>query len=186
MIKIEAVNLKELINCDSEGRIFFLKRDPKWFKKNATKSAEWLANQWNAKFAGKECFTKLTKNGYLAGTIFNKKFLAHRVLFAWRRGYWPEYIDHKNGIRTDNRIENLQEVTWLENHKNQGLSVRNTSGFKGVTWHKKGGGWRFSICCNNVRKEKGGFPSAEAAYEAYCEEAKRLGFSDRHIYGEKE
>ena len=43
----------------------------------------------------------------------------HRAIFAWCHGRWPvQQLDHINGCKTDNRIENLREVNNQENHLN--------------------------------------------------------------------
>lgn len=51
---------------------------------------------------------------------FNKKlYLAHRIAWYLHYGVWPQnYIDHINGIRTDNKISNLRDVTVKENNNN--------------------------------------------------------------------
>ena len=57
--------------------------------------------------------------GYVHITIKGKKYLAHRLAWFSINKYWPTYIDHINGNRKDNRIENLREVTCSENLHNQ-------------------------------------------------------------------
>jgi len=48
------------------------------------------------------------------------KISMHRSIFAYCHGRWPEKtIDHINGCQTDNRIENLREVSPSENMMNQ-------------------------------------------------------------------
>ena len=43
----------------------------------------------------------------------------HRAIFAFCHGRWPvQQLDHINGCKTDNRIENLREVNNQENHLN--------------------------------------------------------------------
>ena len=42
----------------------------------------------------------------------------HQMVWALAYGRWPTQIDHENGIRTDNRIGNLREVTAAENRAN--------------------------------------------------------------------
>lgn len=50
--------------------------------------------------------------------------------------------DHINRDRLDNRRSNLRNVTGSTNTMNQGLSPRNTSGFRGVTWDKSRQKWQ--------------------------------------------
>ncbi len=63
----------------------------------------------------------------------------------WPNGYMPENeIDHTNRNRSDNRIENLREVSRSCNRKNTGNQKNNSSGVKGV--HKSGqSGWSAHI-----------------------------------------
>ena len=48
------------------------------------------------------------------------KFLKyHHLVWVWHKGYWPTQLDHINGDKSDNRIENLREVTMSENNLNK-------------------------------------------------------------------
>ena len=74
---------------------------------------------WNARYAGKKCGST-NQYGYLCVSLkFNKKMrvvLVHRIVWAMHFGKWPsEWLDHINGVRTDNRISNLREVSPLQN-----------------------------------------------------------------------
>jgi len=52
-------------------------------------------------------------------------------------------IDHiDNNTLNNNSINNLRWVTTKENAQNAKLSAKNTSGFKGVSFHKKLNKWR--------------------------------------------
>ena len=43
----------------------------------------------------------------------------HHIAWALVYGRFPRQIDHLNGIKTDNRLENLREVTKRENDENR-------------------------------------------------------------------
>lgn len=59
--------------------------------------------------------------------------LAHRIIWMMVHGRWPTHdIDHKNGVRTDNRLCNLREATRSENHRNKAVRSDNSLGIKGV------------------------------------------------------
>jgi hypothetical protein len=76
----------------------------------------------------------------------HKKFLVHRLLVQhFKPDIWkPELdVDHINGIRTDNRLENLRMVTHQENHQNQGMYKTNTSGHKNISYIKRCKLWQF-------------------------------------------
>ena len=66
------------------------------------------------------------KDGYLIVKIKGKQYKAHRLIYALHYGLMPVgVIDHINGIRTDNRIENLRCVTQADNVANT-VHTRNT------------------------------------------------------------
>lgn len=81
-------------------------------------------------------------------------------------------VDHRNGVRLDNRRENLRICTPFSNAQNAKRMVTNTSGFKGV--YLQFGRWYAAIQANGKRKRLGFFDSAEEAHAAYCEAAKTL------------
>lgn len=105
------------------------------------------------------------RNGYVMVRVDTHFIPAHRLIWCFCNGTWPaDEIDHKNGVRSDNRIDNLREATRSENLQNHGLSPRNTSGFSGVTWEKRTRKWLVSIKVNKKRIHLGRFTNlAEAA-----------------------
>jgi len=70
--------------------------------------------------------------------VFEKKYyLEHRVIFAMFYGYWPVMVDHINMNKRDNRIENLRDARHRRNNTvNSKLRADNTTGYRGVIWHK--------------------------------------------------
>ena len=66
---------------------------------------------------------RLRKNGYLytcVGPKADRSDLAlHQIVWILYYGKWPTLIDHINGDKTDNRLENLREVSYSENNKNK-------------------------------------------------------------------
>lgn len=95
----------------------------------------------------------------------------HRVIMRPTSGL---VVDHVNGNTLDNRACNLRVCTHSENLRNQGKHKDNTSGFKGVTWHKGAKKWKAAIQVENKVKHLGLFASKEDAYEAYCAACKKL------------
>jgi hypothetical protein len=81
------------------------------------------------------------KTGYRHVTWMGKVHKTHRLIFLLVHGYLPKEIDHINGVRSDNRIENLRPVTRSENQCNRPVLANNTSGYPGVSWHKKSKAW---------------------------------------------
>ena len=83
-------------------------------------------------------------------------------------------IDHINGDRSDDRIENLRLATRQQQQWNIQATASNTSGYKGVSYYKRTGKWRAYIQVNNKQKSLGYFCTKENAYLAYTEAAKQL------------
>ena len=83
-------------------------------------------------------------------------------------------VDHINGNGLDNRRANLRLCSNPENTRNQGLSIANTSGFKGVTWRRKECCWRAQIGHDRANIYLGSFPTAIEAALAYDAAARRF------------
>lgn len=83
--------------------------------------------------------------GYRSIIIDGKYYLAHRLAWLWVYGEWCDSVDHINGKRNDNRLDNLRAVTNKQNQENQALRANNKSGYRGVHWHKSSGKWRAQI-----------------------------------------
>ena len=115
------------------------------------------------------------KRGYWVIVIDGRGYLAHRLAWAHTYGVWPEdQLDHKNGIRNDNRISNLREATNAENHQNKGARADNTSGYQGVSYKKDRNKWFSQIEANGKNKHLGYFDSPESAYSAYLQAKSQL------------
>lgn len=105
--------------------------------------------------------------GYLQIMIFRKKYLLHRLIWLYHHGRWPNQIDHINGVRSDNRIENLRECTYSQNHGNKRMNRNNTSGKKGVFLDKRDNTW-FVYVANEY---KGRFKTIQEASDCYDKNA---------------
>jgi hypothetical protein len=71
--------------------------------------------------------------GYRRIGIDGKRYRACRLAWLYMTGEWPEkHIDHKNGIRSDDRWENLRPASVRENACNRTASQKNSIGIKGV------------------------------------------------------
>jgi len=115
-------------------------------------------------------------SGYKVVTINSKSQKLHRVIWIMLFGDIPDgfYIDHINGNKIDNRLENLRLATNSQNQQNRPAPKNSTSGYRGVTWHKQVNKWMARICIKGERKTIGFFDTAEDAYEAYKKEAKKV------------
>jgi hypothetical protein len=95
------------------------------------------------------------KDGYLRVRFRRHLFYAHRVAFALMHGRWPHpCCDHVNGDRSDNRAINLRECDFSSNVYNTRKPHNNTSGVKGVCYHKRSDGWIVNIQCKKVMHSK--------------------------------
>jgi hypothetical protein len=84
-----------------------------------------------------------------------------------------EAVDHVNGDKLDNRRANLRTATQSQNLMNRGRSPRNTSGYKGVTWHKGSRRWMAQIKVRGRSKCLGYFEDPAVAHAAYTKAAAR-------------
>lgn len=107
--------------------------------------------------------------GYRQISVDGRSFHAHRVAWAIHYGEWPAlFLDHINGDRSDNRIANLRQCTYAENHQNVKSHRGARSKYVGVDLHKGTGKWRARICRLGVVTDLGLFSEEIDAYAAYC------------------
>lgn len=59
------------------------------------------------------------KDGYLQTCVNQVRLLNHQIVFMMFHGFIPKEIDHINRNVSDNRVENLREITRSENLKNR-------------------------------------------------------------------
>lgn len=136
---------------------------------------------WLSQHRDNEAFTAKTNLGYKTGGINRRLFKAHRVIWAMCHGHWPEKeIDHINGDRSDNRIENLREADRSGQGKNMAMRHDNKSGFSGVYFHKASKKWTAQIYLDGVRVSLGYFKSKEEAAAKRKIALLEAGFSERH------
>lgn len=79
------------------------------------------------------------------------------------------YVDHRNNVRLDCRVNNLRLASHANNNANVSKNKRNTSGFKGVHFHKKNK--RYIAYCG--KKHVGSFLKVEDAAAAYNKAARK-------------
>jgi hypothetical protein len=112
----------------------------------------------------------LRKDGYMQISVTwglkRKLFLSHRLAWFYVYGVWPKnQIDHINGVRIDNKIENLRDVTIREN--NQNVNRHRNGSLVGCCFRKKYNNWEANIKINGKQKYLGVFNTEQEAHSAY-------------------
>jgi len=108
--------------------------------------------------------------GYLSIETGGRVYQAHRLAWFYVYGEWPlGDLDHKDMVKTNNRIDNLRLATPSQNKANSRLHRNNTSGLKGAHYRRRrrGGRWQAKI----QQVSLGHFDTAEEAHAAYVKAA---------------
>jgi len=104
-------------------------------------------------------------DGYRAVRIYRKFYKEHRLAWVLMTGAWPiEEIDHKNGVKNDNRWANLREASHAENLQNVVQPI-GASGFVGAV--RRGNKWRAQISILGRNTYLGTFKTPEEASATY-------------------
>ena len=148
---------------DHDPNVFFEYLNGELIRKKVPE--HFFANkQAHARYTNKYVGTKVIGNhlGYKRAKFAGKFWLAHHLVWWMHHGSPPKEIDHINGNRQDNSIDNLREVTRAENTSNRKLFSTNKSGCPGVTWHSGNNTWVAKI----RQKHLGSFANKEDAIAA--------------------
>lgn len=116
-------------------------------------------------------------DGYRVVKIAGKYWSEHRLAWIHVYGEWPaKHLDHINGDRADNRMENLREATPATNSQNRhGASTRSKTGLLGVGQATRTpGSWTAKIKVGSLVQHLGSFDSPEKAHEAYLQAKREL------------
>lgn len=145
---LDALRLRQLLQYDAQTGAF-----------------EWKADHASS-LAGAAA-GRVYPNGYVTIWIDGRPHRAHRLAWLHVHGEWPSnLIDHVNGVRSDNRIENLRDVASRINCQNRrSASPSNKAGVLGV--HRYAGRWEAFISHNRKSIYLGRFSTPELAHEAY-------------------
>lgn len=118
---------------------------------------------WHA--SGRRAGT-VSDGGYVRVFVRGRCLRAHRVAFAMAHGRWPSSdLDHINGDKRDNRIENLREVTRTVSSQNRGPFTKRSTLPRGVFAVRSKFVARISI--EGRRVYLGVFTDAATAGDAY-------------------
>lgn len=135
---------------------------------------------FNTKYAGSPVYEELHR-GYLRIKLAGKRYKAHRVAWALYYGEWPaQQIDHINGVKTDNRIENLRAASPVDNSRNQPMPASNMSGVVGVSWNKRDCVWVAKIGVGGEKLELCRTRDFDEAVAARKAAETKYGFHPNH------
>lgn len=112
---------------------------------------------------------------YFVVTIEFERYLVHRII--WKIFYEeepPNEIDHEDNDKQNNSIINLRPATHAQNIYNRLMQGNNTSGYKGVSWHKQREKWRAYIVKDYKQKSLGLYDTPEEAHAAYVVAAEEI------------
>lgn len=108
-------------------------------------------------------------------------YRASRLVWAYHHGVWPSlHIDHIDGNKGNDRIENLRDVPRKENNKNLPTPIVNTSGVMGVSWSKAASKWRAQINFAGRQVHLGLFDQFSDAAKARKRAERKFGYHPNH------
>lgn len=88
---------------------------------------------------------------------------AHRLAWYLHYGELPKnQLDHIDGCKSNNKIDNLRDVTCQQNHHNRTKA-------KGYTWHNRANKFQAKITLNGKIISLGLFDNETDAHNAYLE-----------------
>lgn len=131
----------------------------------------WKANKRGHTKAG-QLAGRIANDGYQQICVNGRLHLAHRLAWLHVYGHWPvNYLDHINGIKDDNRINNLREVTQTENMQNirTAYASNKSCGLLGASWNSYNSKWKASIRHSGKKHHIGYYDTAEEAHQAYLQ-----------------
>jgi hypothetical protein len=141
--------LREMFRYDRESGVLF-----------------WIACRSNAHKNG-DTVGAIDTKGRLRAEINGKSYAVHHIIWAMETGCWPsEQIDHHDQNKLNNRMSNLREATNAQNSCNR-VNGKNSTGFKGVSFHKRQGKYNARIMKDGVSISLGSFDDPQYAAHEY-------------------
>jgi len=103
--------------------------------------------------------------GYFRLTYKNVTFYHHHVIWYMHYGVVPTMLDHIDGNRDNNRLENLREVCHNKNAGNK--AIHRAGKLVGATFCKGRRKWQARVVINKVRTHLGYYNTAFEANKVY-------------------
>ena len=109
-----------------------------------------------------------TPQGYRYVQFDGRKYAVHRLIWLLEFGFFPEQtIDHIDGNKLNNKVQNLRDVPVKQNCENKGVQANNKLGVRGVSYKPSKKKYVAQIQNNGKNKHLGCFDTIEAAKQAY-------------------
>ena len=135
----------------------------------------WIKRASSQRAPGDQAGSRL-KTGHWQIKFNGKQLLCHRLVMQLSGHDQPSInheVDHINGVRSDNRIENLRWVTRSRNCNN--TEVSNKTGYRWVYKNNNCSTYYYSVWDGTKRHCKSGFATPEEAHAAALAKRKELG-----------
>jgi hypothetical protein len=138
-----AIKKRNEINYETADSLFYYK-DGELYRKNTNKKIK-------------------TKEGKYSLVMVNyKNYLVHRIIFLLHHKYLPNVVDHIDGNKSNNKIENLREATLSQNNYNRKYT-KNSSGYKNVVFCKSKNKYMVQLSYEKNYKNYGYFKNLDDA-----------------------
>ena len=115
-------------------------------------------------------------SGYIQLVFAKGRCRGHRLAVFHMTGNWPTgEVDHKNGIRSDNRWGNLRDVPQHVNKQNlRKARVDSGTGVQGVRWNEERQKFVARVTLGTKQKCVGHFNTTKDAHQAYLTAKRQL------------
>lgn len=179
MIEFTSEELHKLFQYNN-GQLYWKTRDRNYFESD--RDHRWWNSRYSGTRAGANRKDSSSSLNYRWVKIFKKSYPEQNIIWFMCHGYYPiNILDHIDHDPSNNRIENLREVTPSENSKNRKLSKNNKSGVHGVAWVEKYATWRVTIRVDNKTISLGCYKSL---FDAVCiRKSAEISYGFHHNHG---
>ena len=167
--KLDPEYLRQCFSYDAQSGVLTWRVRPREHFKGG---AGW--HNFNNQFANRPAGSK-TDSGYIDVTINGAGYPIARVIWAMHTGQSEfSHVDHIDGDPTNNRASNLRLATFAENARNRTHESNNSSGVRGVTWHKHSRKWWARVTLDGKTHSLGVYKTIEEAAVVVYEAKQRM------------